>query len=174
MRSVGTTSQAKRMAGCLLVVVASLWQPSKGIAAAAFAMGRNAHGSWGSGVHDYPTASEAQQEVLRRCSMRGPAACSIVATFSRACFAIAVQVGRNGYGWVTRPTISEARSAVLSQCLAHGMPCEVRVAMCDSGDSRGVRPTSTPFPTPAPAFPSVATRPQSPGNGCDRYPELCQ
>lgn len=171
-----TTSQVGRMGCCLLalVVIASTCHSSKSLAAGAFAVGRNAHTSWGSGVHDYPTASEAQQEALRRCSRHGP--CSIVATFNQACFAIAIQVGRNGYGWGTRSTIEEARSAVLNHCLAHGQPCEVKVAMCDSGGSRGAAPIARPSPMPAPALipPIAASQPQSPPRGCERYPELCQ
>jgi hypothetical protein len=157
-----------------MVVVASTWHPSKAAAAAAFAVGRNAQTSWGSGVVDRPTASEAQQEALRRCSIRGPASCSVVTTFSRTCLAIAVQIGRNGYGWATRPTIGEARNTVLSQCLAHGVPCDVKVALCDSGESRGAPPTASPMPAPAPVPPVRTSEPQSPQRACERYPELCQ
>jgi uncharacterized protein DUF4189 len=171
-----TTLQVGRIGCCLLalIVVASTLHSSKSLAAGAFAVGRNAYTSWGSGVHDYPTVSEAQQEALRRCSSHGP--CSIVATFNRACFSIAVQVGRNGYGWITHSTIEEARSAVLNHCLAHGLPCEVKVAMCDSGGSRGTVPVARPSPMPAPAaIPPMATsQPQSTSRGCERYPELCQ
>src|SRR5262245_12901128 len=100
MRAARTTPRVGQMASRLLALglVIISWEPSKAMAAGAFAVGRSANGSWGSGVHDYPTALEAQQEVLRRCIMRRPVACSIVATFSRTCFAIAVQIGRNGYG----------------------------------------------------------------------------
>ena len=171
-----TTFQVGRMGSRLLalIVVASMWHSSKSLAAGAFAVGRNAHISWGSGIHDYPIPSEAQQEALRRCSRHGP--CGILTMFNRACFAIAVQVGRNGYGWVTRSTIEEARSAVLNHCLAHGLPCEVKVAMCDSGGSRGTAPIARPssMPAPAPIPPVAMSQPQSPLRGCERYPELCQ
>jgi Domain of unknown function (DUF4189) len=167
-------SQIKLALSCLIAVTIAGGVVASSIANAegAFAVGRSEFSSWGSGVRDFPTSGEAQSEALRRCNRHG-VGCRVVATFAQACFSLAVQSGTNGYGWTIRPTVVEARAVVLNECLAHGKPCEMKVAMCDGGQVRGIPADVRPPLTPSSKLVSPAETSQSPSRGCERYPELC-
>ena len=172
-RGVASQISIARCRFLTLAIVASAANSSIVSAEGAFAVGRSAYSSWGAGVHDFSTNGEAQSEALRRCSRHG-AGCRVVTTFTHSCFGIAVQRGTNGYGWTIGSTAAGVRAAVLNQCLAHGKPCEVKVAMCDGGQV-GVAPTDARPPLPqSPKLASPIETSQSPDRGCERYPELCQ
>ena len=99
-------------------------------AAGAYAIGRSAHGSWGGGVGNAATYSDAARDALKRCEQHGPG-CSIATYFSRKCFSLAIPLGTNNYYWATRDTLAEARQTVMDHCLASGRACEVKAGLCD-------------------------------------------
>jgi Domain of unknown function (DUF4189) len=152
------------------VALASTLGSNPGNAASAVAVGRNGPRWWACPAMNYSTIAEAQYRALTMCAQRGPG-CSIVTMFARACFAIAVQLSNSGYSWATRQTIEEARSVVLSQCLARGWPCEIKLSFCDT--TMASPPPVSPPPAPPP-IPAASPPPPQRGRGCDLYPELCE
>jgi hypothetical protein len=58
--------------------------------------------------------------------------CTFVASFRDACFSLARD--RDGWGWSTKPTLSEAISNALSQCQAKNSGCVTKWSWCSNGN----------------------------------------
>jgi hypothetical protein len=118
----------------LLIVVAST---ATCCAEAALATGRNQSGRHWFGVgSNHRTLQEARDAAMRQCLARGPN-CSVVLTYRRKCFAIVfgrLPDRRSGYEWVTRDTLADAQSSVMSNCSARGGACELKYSSCDNID----------------------------------------
>lgn len=99
----------------------------------AFAFGQYGNGGWTAGVsHDLPTKDAARAEAMQDCINKGTN-CRIRHTFTKTCFAYAVQNGsRNGWAYGTHPELDRAESAALSQCQTMGVSCTVHGSYCDN------------------------------------------
>jgi hypothetical protein len=166
----------KHLSAFVLLVVANTCCSSGALAAGALATAREGTRTWGGSSYNAPTYDEAERRALARCSENGPG-CRVVAFFSRKCLAVAVQQGTGGSGWATRATIAEAQESVMNNCLSHGRPCTLKLAVCDSV---GVQEAPQSAPAPAPPAPPAqrstpTAAPSAPrSRGCELYPELCQ
>ena len=98
----------------------------------AYAFGQGQDGAWSGGsAYNYTTSQEATNRATQRCQERG-ISCELLTQVQNTCFAIAVQNGNNGYGWVTRSDMSVARREALASCQTHGITCAVAEAFCDT------------------------------------------
>jgi Domain of unknown function (DUF4189) len=151
---------AKVSAGMLAAVLAVL--PLPGAAGSAWADGALAVGSTGDVVRDgiafgmvidEPKATAAA-EALKRCrTFKARAAaerCSVVATFSGECFAVAYdpKPGTPGAGWGIGPDQAVANGKAISMCEDTAGPerkgyCRVESAGCDTAGPVGAKTKTT-------------------------------
>lgn len=106
-------------------------QSTPSVAESAYAFGQGGAGVW---VYGYGsnanTQSEAQTAALQKCNVTS-ISCSIIATFRKTCFAIAVQNGSNGWAVRYGPDLPSARSSALQGCSSMGQSCFLKDSFCD-------------------------------------------
>jgi hypothetical protein len=152
-------------------ILATTMPTAASFAASAYAVGSAGPRSWGAGGLDYPNFSEAQRQALHLCARGGPG-CGIVALFSDACFALAVQVGAPGYTASVRPTLAGARQAAMLQCLSHRRPCSIKASYCDFSRPLPIE-DSAEFAAPSAGIHAPAARPEL-LPPCGGYPDFCE
>ena len=109
-----------------------VFQPTPSLAEAAYAFGQGEFGAWvGGSGRNYATQNEAQVAAMQQCMGRG-IVCSIIATFRKTCFAIAVQDLSNGWAVRYGPDIPSASRSALQGCAGMGQSCTVKDTFCDT------------------------------------------
>ena len=113
----------------LLIIWAS---EAMGEAAIAFSQAAAGGAAWGNS-YNQKTPEEADNAAMRACqAQRQGTNCQTVANFRKTCGALAVQSGRNGWAVRYDANSARARQAAQNACVAMGLPCQVRVAVCDT------------------------------------------
>lgn len=152
------------------LILSTTFATSPSWGASAYAVGTVGPRSWGAGGFDHANFSDAQRHALATCSRGGPG-CGIVALFSDACFALAVQLGAPGYSGAVRPTLAEARRAAMMRCVARGLSCSLKASYCDFSRPTAEGATEFSFPGEATRWPerSPYSRP-----ACGRGAGICE
>jgi Domain of unknown function (DUF4189) len=128
---------------CLLTAI------GQSSAEGALAIGSGPGGLWFTMATNRSPLQWAEDAAMRRCleiPMRRAAQgtlffnqvwgvdCHVAFTFRRTCIAIALVKlpnGRAKYTWLTRESLSEAKSSVMSHCDPDGATCELKGSLCD-------------------------------------------
>lgn len=109
-----------------------LLQSTPSLAESAYAFGQGQDGAWVSAYgSNYTTQSEAEAAAMQKCMGRG-IACSIIASFRKTCFAIAVQDFGNGWAVRYGPDLPSANRSALQGCAAMGLSCSIKNGFCDT------------------------------------------
>jgi hypothetical protein len=118
---------------------------NRSLADGAFAFGQK-NGGWSADLNqDRDSSDQAKAEALAACRGTGYAAapyCEIQTSFSKTCFAYAVQVDSNGFGWFKHDNIEVAREAAIVQCQQNGKVCQLKGSTCDKPVMAVTRETS--------------------------------
>ncbi len=140
-----------RLAVGLIALVATLGPPAPVAAAGAVAIGetddvaRDGY-AYGNAINAR-TRDDAARLALERCQRYqgapdAVAQCKVVTSFSRECYAVALdpEAGTPGAGWAIGPTLAAAREKALAACEATAGPerqgqCKIDSALCDQNDS---------------------------------------
>ena len=124
---------------CVAIAIATTAFKSA-LAEGAFAFGQFGNGGWVvGGTTNARTKAEAQNAAMQQCNARGPN-CQLRTTFTKTCFAYAVQVGaHSGAAWQEHPNLAAAQGMALAQCQKYGLTCTVQGSYCDSLNEDEVR-----------------------------------
>ena len=119
------------VAAALLLATVTLMLVTLRTARAAGALAIGACGAFGESF-DFPSATEARQSALAKCSGQD---CRVVATVQRGCAALAVDFsnGCGAHGWGKATLLGPAQNVALKACYRDGgKECVIRTFFCDA------------------------------------------
>ena len=119
------------VAAALLLATATLMLVTLSTARAAGALAIGACGAFGKSF-DFPSAAQARQNALSKCSGQG---CRVVAIVQRGCVALAVDFtnGCGAHGWGKAAELGPAQNVALKACYRDGgKECVIRTFFCDA------------------------------------------